>query len=310
VKNDSKVATGYALAVSAAAISGVAIIVNSLGVKLFKDSATYTTLKNGVVGLLVLVPFFAMSASRVELGRLSRRQWGWLAVLAVISGSVPFLLFFEGLRQTDAVTGALFNHLQFALVAVLAAILLRERISAPMWLGFAALVVATNIGINLGAVRVNTGTALLLASTTLFAAGFVLAKHLLAGLSTMTVMSARMTLGSLVLLVYLAATGRLGAIGHLHADQWQFVIVTGLILFAFVATTLAAIKRVPVSAVMAIGMASPLVTTVLEAAHDGRLRLNPADLANLGFTVAVITAIVVIGLGEARRTPTPVPSPA
>ncbi len=307
---NGKARTGYTLAVSAAVISGVAIFVNALGVKMFKDSATYTTLKNGVVGLLVLVPLLAMSASRTELSRLTRRQWGWLLTLAVISGSVPFLLFFEGLRQTNAVTGALFNHLQFALVAVFAALLLKERISAPMWVGLGALLVVTNIGVNLGAVRMNSGTGLLVASTVLFAAGFVLAKHLLSGLSTTTVMSARMTLGSVALVGYVAATGRMAAIGHLRVDQWEFVLVTGLILFAFTVTTLAAIKRVPVSAVMAIGMASPLITTALQAFHDGSLRLGASDVANLGLTVAVVAAIVLIGLAEGRRSPALGPSAA
>jgi len=291
---------GYALAVAAAAISGGAVYVNSLGVGLFKDAATYTTLKNGVTGILALVPLLALGAPRAELRRLTRAEAGWLAVLAVISGSVPFLLFFRGLQLSGPVAGALFNHLQFAVVAILAAAVLRERITMPMWVGLAALVVVTNFGIDLGAVRLGTGTALLTASTVLFAAGFVVAKHLLRRLSTTTVMAARMSLGSLLLLGYLATTGGLGGLAHLRAGQWLMVLGTGAILFAFTATTLAAIKRAPVSVVLAISMASPLVTLLLQAARSGHLRVAPAD----GLTLVAVAAVVVLaarGMPTARR---------
>lgn len=297
--------TGYALAVVAAVISGVAIFVNSLGVKLFADSTTYTTLKNGVVGLLVLVPLLALPGPRSELSRLGRRQWSWMLVLAVIGGSVPFLLFFRGLQLSNAVSGSLINHLQFAVVAVLAAVVLRERIPAAMWVGLVALLAVTNIGINLGVVKLNPGTAMLIASTVLFAAGFVLAKHLLKGLSTTTVMAARMTIGAALLVIYSMVTGHLSGVGHLRADQWQFVLVTALILFAFTATTLAAIKRIPVTAVIAIAMAAPLVTVSVQALYSGRLRLAPVATLNLVFTFVVVMAIVVVGLREGRSSRTP-----
>src|SRR5689334_710664 len=46
---------GYVFAVAAACISGVSIFVNSLGVRAFADPVVYTTLKDGLVGLILLV---------------------------------------------------------------------------------------------------------------------------------------------------------------------------------------------------------------------------------------------------------------
>ncbi|HSR22119.1 MAG TPA: DMT family transporter, partial [Candidatus Eisenbacteria bacterium] len=191
---------GCAAAVAAAAISGFSIFYNGLGVRLFPDATLYTSMKNAVAGVLVLAPVALLPRVRRELGRLDRRRWAWLGALALVGGSVPYVLFFEGLRQTTPATGAFLNHLQFAAVALLAVPLLGERVTPAMWLGLAALLTGTALGTDAGALRWNAGAAFVLASTVLFGAGFVVAKHLLRDVSTSTVMAAKMTAGSALLL--------------------------------------------------------------------------------------------------------------
>lgn len=296
---------GAAVAVLAAAISGVAVYSNGLGVRLFPDATLYTTLKNALVGVLVLAPVALLPGVRRELRGLDRRRRAWLAGLALVGGSVPYVLFFEGLRQTTPATGAVLNHLQFAVVALLAVPLLRERVTAAMWLGLAALLVGTVLGTNVGALRWNAGAGLVLASTVLFGAGFVLARHLLRDLSVSTVMAARMTAGSAVLLAYSAATGRLAAVGHLTGLQWRFVLVNGLVLLAFTAATLLAIRLAQVTTVMAIAMAAPAITLLLQEAAGRAPRLAPADLAGLALTLAAVAVVLAAGVrAEAvRRAP-------
>lgn len=295
---------GYAMAVLAAVISGVAIWVNSLGVHVFRDATLYTTLKNSVAGIALLIPMLALAGRRAELARLNRRQWAGLAALALIGGSIPYVLFFEGLRQTGALTGALLNHLQFGFVALFAAVAIKERISGPMLAGLLVLLAGSLIGINLGAVRWGPGAEMVLASTVLFAAGFVLAKRLLKELSTLTVMTAKMALGSAALIAYAGAGGRLGAVTQLSTLQWDWVLLTGLILLAFTVTTFVAIRHAPVSAVMAIAMGSPLVTSLLSLSGGARPAAAPA-LA-LGVTAAGVALVLwsggrgVVGRGEAR----------
>lgn len=55
---------GYYFAVLNAIISGVAIYVNSIGVKMFGDSTLYTALKNAVVGIAVLIPVIVVASRR------------------------------------------------------------------------------------------------------------------------------------------------------------------------------------------------------------------------------------------------------
>src|SRR4051812_12375245 len=105
-------ALGYAFAAFAAAISGVSVYVNSLGVRAFSDPVLYTALKDGFVGLVLLIPLAFSGGWRAEYQRLDRKSWAWMVALALTGGSVPFALFYSGLQLTTASTGALVNHFQ------------------------------------------------------------------------------------------------------------------------------------------------------------------------------------------------------
>ena len=287
---------GYAAAVAAAVISGVSIYVNSLTVKSFTDPVLYTAVKDGLVGVVLLVPLAVLPAKRAEVRQLDRRTWSWLVALALTGGSVPFALFFTGLQLTTAATGAVLNHLQFVFVALLAAIFLRERIPSVMWVALVVLLLGALLGTNLHALHWNVGAVLIAISSVLFAIDFVIAKHLLRGLSTLTIMTARMSMGTFLLLLYLAAIGRLGGIARLSGSQWELAGLTGFLLLLFTIATFTAIRHASVSAVIAIGAASPIVTTLLQVGLARQVRLDPVDLAGLGLILAATLAVLGLGL--------------
>ena len=150
-------AFGYIVAALAAAISGVSVYVNSLGVKAFTDPILYTALKDGFVGVVLLIPLVFSPGWRAEYRRLDRRAWAWLIALALTGGSVPFALFYTGLQQTTAATGALVNHFQFVLVALFAVAFLEERIRPLTWTGFIVLFFGTLLGTDLHTLNWNVG---------------------------------------------------------------------------------------------------------------------------------------------------------
>ncbi len=124
-------ATGIALAFVAALISGVAIFVNGHAVKHFGDATVYTTAKNAVAGLLLLALAWPLLSSRASgearLPRARNQKLGVLAI-AVVGGSVPFVLFFEGLARAEATQAAFIQKTLVVWVAILAVPLLRERL--------------------------------------------------------------------------------------------------------------------------------------------------------------------------------------
>jgi len=125
--------TGLLLAFGTACISGVAVFLNAYGVKAFGDASTYTTAKNVVAAVVLVLLTGAMSARRPGsvLTRPSRpRQWAGLAVVGVFGGAVAFLLFFEGLARASSTDAAFLHKTLLVWVALLALPLLGERLGA------------------------------------------------------------------------------------------------------------------------------------------------------------------------------------
>lgn len=298
---------GYVFAILNAVISGVAVYVSSLAVGTFHDAVLYTSLKNAVVGVLLLIPLAVLARERRRYRELRSRDWAWLLGVAVVGGSVPYALFFTGLKMTSAVTGSLGDHLEFALVAIMAVVLLKERLTPAIWAGLAVLLAGVLLGSNLNLIRWNEGTALILASTVLFALEWVVVKHLLRGrLHPLTVMTAKMALGSVILFGYLAVRGGLTPMAHLTLTQWGYTLLTGGILLGFTATIFIAIRHARVSTVMAIGAGAPLVTEGLQLAFGGHIDLVNRTGLGLLLTFLAVVAILAVGLrqehaGLARR---------
>src|SRR5665647_3795457 len=136
--------TGLLLALATACISGVAVFLNSYGVKAFGDASTYTPAKNVVAALVLVLLAGAMSTRRpgTVLTRPSRpRQWAGLAVVGVFGGAIAFLLFFEGLARASSTDAAFLHKTLLVWVALLALPLLGERLGAVHVVAIALLVV-------------------------------------------------------------------------------------------------------------------------------------------------------------------------
>jgi hypothetical protein len=82
----------------------------------------------------------------------------------------------------------------------------------------------------------------------------------------------------------------------------QFVIATGLILLLLTVTTFTAIRHASVSAVLAIGTAALIITTLLQVAGTGTLKLDPGGLAGLAVNLLAAVAVIVIGVRQDSRS--------
>jgi len=300
-------ATGIALAFATAVVSGVAVYVNSRGVSHFDDATVYTTAKNAVAGLLLLalaVPLLgASSASGRQRGPATRRQWLGVVAVACVGGSVPFVLFFEGLSRADATQAAFIHKTLVLWVALLAVPLLHERIG-PLHVAAIALVLAGQASLagEAGTIAFGLGETMILAATLLWAVEVVLVKHLLAALDPRLLAAARMGLGTLVLLAWLGISGRAGALLALDSSQWSWALLTGLLLAAYVGTWYAALSRAPAVDVTAVLVFGAVVTALLAGAADGAA-LEPVGLV-------LVTAGAVLVALAARRRPAAAPVPS
>ena len=125
---------GVVLALVAAVVSGVAVFINAYGVKAVGDATVYTTAKNLVAALLLGAVFAVSVGRRAPSARwaprppLTRAQLAGLVAMG-IGGSVPFVLFFEGLLHASSVHAAFLHKTLVLWVALLAVPLLKERLT-------------------------------------------------------------------------------------------------------------------------------------------------------------------------------------
>jgi drug/metabolite transporter (DMT)-like permease len=294
----SRRSTGIALAFVTACISGVSIWVNSHAVTRFGDATVYTTAKNAVAGLLLVV--LALSATGGKRTRVSMRKHSPAFVaVALIGGSVPFVLFFEGLARAQATQASFIQKTLVVWVALLAVPLLRERLG-PAHVAAIAFVIAGQAALigDAGTITFGTGEAMILAATLLWAVEVVLVKQLLADIDARTLGAARMGLGALVLLGWLAATGRLDDIVQLGGDQWVWVLLTGLLLTGYVATWYAALARAQAVDVTAVLVFGAVVTAWLAHTFDGAT----FDVTGVALVTAGAALAAVAGRVPRMRT--------
>jgi drug/metabolite transporter (DMT)-like permease len=262
---------GIALAFVTACISGVSIWLNARAVKHFSDATVYTTAKNAVAGVLLLVLVLTLGSSgRASLPSIARRRWPALLAVAVIGGSIPFVLFFEGLKRSEATQAAFIQKTLVVWVALLAVPLLRERFRWPHALAIVFLMGGQAwLAGKLGTVAFGQGEAMILGATLLWSVEIVFVKHLLDSVPPRVMAAARMALGTVLLLCWLALTGKLDDLAALSALQWRWALLTGLLLTGYVATWFAALARAQAIDVTAVLVFGAVVTAILSGVVDG-----------------------------------------
>jgi drug/metabolite transporter (DMT)-like permease len=281
---------GVGLALATALISGLAVYLNSFGVRAVPDPAVYTTAKNAVAAAILVAAALALPG-RLQLPAVRSRSAAGLVVIAIIGGSVPFVLFFSGLAIATAPTAAFINKTLFIWVALLAVPFLGERLGV---LPIAALgvllagqaLIAPPTGMGLG-----TGELMIALATGLWALEVILAKRLLAEVPVRTLAVARMALGVVFLVGFLVVSGRLAGIGAVGAEGWLWIAVTGVLLAGYVATWYAALREAPAVVVTSVLVVAAVITGVLSGLSRGAA---PDPLVIGGYLLVVGGAGVLV----------------
>ncbi len=294
---------GIALAAATATISGLSIFVNGLVVKEFSDPVALTGARNLLVGLVLLGLLVARGGAR-EVASLRRTDAAGLAAIALIGGSVPFILFFSGLAEATGPGAALIHKTLFIWVAGLAVVFLRESLGLAQVIALIALFGGVMLIGPTGSIGVGPAEIMILAATLLWSAEVVIARRLLGedrvsvGLAT----TARMALGAVIIVGFLVASGRLGAIAAFSAGQWAIVAATGVLLLGYVTTWYAALQRAPASLVTSVLVGGALVTAALTSVRAGTVPA-PTAVAGLALLALGVGLVALTAAGRRRALP-------
>ncbi len=267
---------GLLLALVTATVSGIAVAINSFGVRAWADAGgpgPYTTAKNLVAALILTGVLATLTRRNSSEGfKAPSRVSGWfgLGAIGVIGGSVPFLLFFEGLSKAESVNAAFIHKTLVVWVALLAVVLLREKIRPAHLIAIAALVLGqVLLAGGVGGLKMGTGELMILAATLMWSVEVVVAKLILPQTTAATVGAVRMGLGSIVLIVYGVATGSFASLGNLTGAQLGWVLLTGAVLSLYVGSWFAALSRAGAIDVTAVLVLGAVVTALIQTGFQG-----------------------------------------
>jgi drug/metabolite transporter (DMT)-like permease len=157
------------------------------------------------------------------------------------------------------------------------------------------LLVAPPVGLGWGA-----GETMIATATLLWSIEVVIAKRLLKGVSAPLLASARMGLGVLFLVGYLAVTGRMGALASIGSEGWLWVLVTGGLLASYVGTWYGALRLAPASTVTSVLVAAAVMTGVLTTASKGVVPA-PAVVAGYLLVLAGVALIAFVARAGSVR---------
>ena len=271
----------------AALVSGVSTFVNFYAVQ-GTNSDAFVTVRNLVTALLLLP--IALLGTRVAAPSLGRRQWAGLLVVGLVGGAIPFLLFFQGLQMAaqagGAATATFAYRCLFLVATIFGLVFLRERFRWRVTVAAGLLLAGNLLLLSLVYPIWTDGTAYVLAATLLWAGEYTLSRRLLRDLPSGTVALGRVGFGAVFLVAYLGLTAQFASVGRLSGAQWEWLLISAVLLTAFVGVWYAGLKRVEVGVATSLLVLGFPITFVLEALF-----------ASVPFTVAQLAGVVVLAAG-------------
>jgi drug/metabolite transporter (DMT)-like permease len=293
---ESNLRKGIALALLAALISGFSVFINGVAIKL-ADPVAYTLLKN--VGAFALLAAIILECGELRhIRSLSRKQWMTLVLIGVIGGSIPFAMFFYGLKLGGAAVSSFIFRSLFVFAGVFGYLILKEEPEPrDVAAGFAILI--GNALLVSGDLQLGLGQLLVLGATMLWALEYTLSRKALSDIAPRTLMASRMLFGSVVLLATMGIGGALGSFALTSIETIQWLLLTSVALGAFMMAWYTSLKYLPILKAASILALGGIVTAVLDAFFLGKA-VTPGEAAGLFMILIGVAAIA--GLAAFSRT--------
>lgn len=255
---------GILFAVIAACISGFSIFYNRLIIVKGIDPLIFNIVKNGGTAIILSILLFSLP-QRKNLFNLPGKTWVKLFFIGLIGGSIPFILFFEGLKTTSAINANLIQKSLFVWVTLAAIPLLAEKLSRWQLVGFFLVFVSNFFLGGFSGFKFNQGEFLILLATLFWTVEIIMTKIILRGTHNLIVSWGRMFLGSLVLIFSAALWGKLPLLAQVKTDQILAVSGSVLLLTGYVTCFFKALKHAPANIVTGVLILATPITNVLSA---------------------------------------------
>jgi len=274
--------TGLLLVLATAIISGFSVYLNKFGVKEI-NPYVFTFVKNSIAALPFL--FLAIPAYR-QLKKLEIKEKVLFYLIAVVGGSIPFLLFFKGLSMATAANASFIHKTMFIYIALFSIYFLKEKLNVIAYAGIGILMVGSVMFFKIQPSKLGVGELYILLATLLWTAEILISKKLLSKVSANLVSVSRMFLGSILIFVYLLISGQAGQLIQLNSHQWTWLLIGGAFLFGYVLTFYHSLKRLTAAEASSVLTLAVPITTILIMTNQ-----------HVTMTNRDITAIALLAVG-------------
>ncbi|MFC1742197.1 DMT family transporter [Nanoarchaeota archaeon] len=284
---------GYLFVLLTALVSGASIFLNKFGVQGI-NPYIFTWSKNILVALFLLSALIMFKEFKT-LKTLTKKQWGKLVAIGLFGGSIPFLLFFKGLSMAPSASAALLHKSMFIFVTFAAILFLKEKINRKFIIAAILLFIGNLLILGKTAFGFGVPEFLILTAVLFWSTETIISKHALKELPSRVVAFGRMFFGVLFIFAFLAVTGNISGITALTAPQLGWIVLTSILLFAYVTSWYAGLKLVPASRAVCVLLLGSAITTLLSFIYAGSVTISGlAGSALIIFSVLMITAYSTI----------------
>ncbi len=281
---------GFLYAFIAAIISGVAIFYAKVSVTKI-DPLILTTSRNFFAGLLLLIPFI-YSMKKENKSKLSVKHLGKLLVISIVGGSIPFFLFFSGLKLVGPQTANFIQKSLFIWVGIASVLILKEKTNIFYWLAF-ILIFLANFLISPQKLSLDQGVVLIFMATILWSAENIVVKKIINDISESTLAVFRMLAGSAILFLITFSLGKTSLFLSLNPGQILMIAVGGTILSFYVYFWYKALKYISASLVTLILTFSLVVGNILNGMFAGITISQKEIITSSCITLAVVMVILM-----------------
>jgi uncharacterized membrane protein len=257
-----KYKNGIIFAFITAIISGISIFYNKLVIVSGIDPLVLNIIKNGGAAIILTIILFSSSIKQ-ELPKLKKRDWLRLVTIALIGGSIPFILYFEGLRTVTASNANFIHKTLFLYVAGMAIPILHEKLNIFQIIGYFVLLWGNIILSGLPQMRFGSGEMFILCATLLWSLEAIIAKVTLQNIDSKIVSWARMFLGCILLIIYALIQGKLPLILGLDPKYIFPIFISSILLASYAGLYFKALNLAPTTYVTAILILATPVTNIL-----------------------------------------------
>lgn len=239
------------------------------------------------------------------LPRPSGRQWRSIVVIGVLWYAVYMVALNEGEQRVDAGTAAMLIQISPVLIAVLAAVFLRERFTPQLVVGLGLAfsgVAVISLASSPGGDRDLLGIGLCLLAAVVYSISLIVQKPLVATLSSLHVTWLACTIGAVVCLPF--ASTLVSEVGDAPASSVWWLVYLGVFPTAIAFTTYGfALQHMTASSLGITTYLVPVITIVLSLVFLDEV---PPAMAYVGGVLALVGVAVARRTSRATRTrPTP-----